>query len=81
MNWNLSAALRVVERFTRVGPDTLDYQFTVDDRNTWTTPWIGSSPWARTSGPMFDYACHEGNYGMANMLAGSRKLEATAPSR
>jgi hypothetical protein len=74
-NWDLSPALRVVERFTRVGPDTLDYEFTVEDPNVWTSSWTGSSPWARSEGPMFEYACHEGNYGMMNILAGSRAAE------
>ena len=80
-NWHLTEALRVVERFTRVGPDTLDYQFTIADRNTWTRPWTGSSPWARSAGPMFEYACHEGNYGLTNILAGSRALERSAQDR
>ena len=71
-NWHLTEDLRVVERFTRVGPETLDYQFTVEDPNIWTQSWTGSSPWARGDGPMFEYACHEGNYGMTNILAGSR---------
>ncbi len=71
----MTDALRVVERFTRIGPDTLDYEFTVDDRNLWTTPWTGSSPWARTEGPMYEYACHEGNYGLLNILTGSRVEE------
>ena len=76
INWDLSPALRVVERFTRVGPRTLDYQFTVDDPNVWTRPWTGSSPWALSDQPMFEYACHEGNYGLMNILAGSRVEEA-----
>ena len=80
-NWDLSPALRVVERFTRVAPGTLDYTFTVNDPNVWTRPWTGSSPWARGEGPMFEYACHEGNYGMTNILAGSRALEASVPDR
>ena len=71
----MTDALRVVERFTRIGPDTLDYEFTVHDRNLWTTPWTGSSPWARTEGPMYEYACHEGNYGLLNILTGSRVEE------
>ena len=74
-NWHLSDRLRVVERFTRIGLDTLDYQFTVEEPNTWTTSWTGSSPWSRGEGPMFEYACHEGNYGMTNILAGSRASE------
>ena len=80
-NWDLSPALRVVERFTRVAPGTLDYTFTVNDPNVWTRPWTGSSPWARGEGPMFEYACHEGNYGMTNILAGSRALETSVPDR
>jgi hypothetical protein len=74
-NWHLSGAQRVVERFTRVGPNTLDYQFTVADENTWTRPWSGSSPWTVGDGPLSEYACHEGNYGLPNILAGSRMAE------
>ena len=74
-NWDTTDALRVVERFTRVGPDTLDYEFTVDDPNLWTAPWTGSSPWAKTEGPMYEYACHEGNYGLLNILTGARVEE------
>ncbi len=72
---DLSEEVHVLERFRRIGPDTLDYQFTVTDLNTWTQPWSGSLPWARVEGPMFEFACHEGNYGMTNMLAGSRADE------
>ena len=72
---DLSEALHVVERFTRVGPTTLDYEFTVNDPQTWTRPWKGSLPMARIEGPMFEYACHEGNYGLRNILAGSRAQE------
>ena len=75
---DLSEAVHVLERFRRVGPDTLDYEFTVTDPNTWTTPWSGSLPWARVEGPMFEFACHEGNYGMTNMLTGSRADERAA---
>ena len=75
---NLSEELHVVERFTRLGPDTLGYEFTVTDPRTWTQPWSGSLPMARTEGPVYEYACHEGNYGLLNMLAGSRAQEADA---
>ncbi len=75
---NLSQDLHVVERFTRNGPDTLDYEFTVTDPQTWTRPWSGSLPMARTEGPVYEYACHEGNYGLYNMLAGSRAQERAA---
>ena len=77
-NGDLSQALHVVERFTRVGPDTLDYQFAVDDPNTWTRPWQGSLPMTRSQGPLFEYACHEGNYGLMNILAGSRAQDTAA---
>ena len=80
-NWDLSPDLRVVEQFTRVAAGTLDYEFTVNDPNVWTRPWTGSSPWTRGEGPMFEYACHEGNYGMMNILAGSRALEANGQDR
>ncbi len=80
-NWDLSPDLRVVERFTRVAPGTLDYEFTVHDPNVWTTPWTGSSPWARGDQPLYEYACHEGNYGMTNILAGSRAAEARGQDR
>jgi len=69
---DLSGQVTLVERFTRTGPDTLDYQFTVDDPETWTLPWSGALPMARTDGPIHEFACHEGNHGMFNMLAGSR---------
>ncbi len=74
-NGDLNEALQVVERFTRVAADRLDYQFTVDDPKTWTSPWQGSLPMTRSEGPMFEYACHEGNYGLYNILAGSRAEE------
>ena len=80
-NSNLSEALHVIERFTRIDADTLDYEFTVTDPNTWVRPWSGSLPLSRTEGPMFEYACHEGNYGLMNMLAGSRVQEKTAHNR
>lgn len=74
----LSEALHVVERFTRVSQNTLGYEFTVNDPNTWTSPWSGSLPMSRIPGPIFEYACHEGNYGMTNILAGSRAQEKSA---
>ena len=78
MNWELSDQHSVVERFTRVAENVLDYQFTVTDPHTWTTPWTGSSPWAKGDLPLYEYACHEGNYGMENILAGSRMEELAA---
>ena len=80
-NGNLSTALHVVERFTRLGPDTLGYEFTVTDPNTWTRPWSGSLPMSRLDGQMYEYACHEGNYGLTNILAGSRAEELAAAKK
>jgi hypothetical protein len=65
-------ALHVVERFTRVDADTILYQFTVEDPETWIRPWSGEMPMRRFDGPMFEYACHEGNYGLPNILLGAR---------
>ena len=78
---DMTEAVRVVERFTRVGPDTLDVTFTVDDPGTWVQPWSGALPMPRTDGPMFEFSCHEGNYGMLNMMAGSRAEEAETEGR
>ncbi len=75
---DLTDAVRIVERFTRVSPNVLGYEFTVDDPNTWTRPWSGSLPMASSDGPMFEFACHEGNHGMYNMLTGSRADENAA---
>ena len=69
---------RVVERFTPVNADTLRYTFTVTDPTTWTRPWTGEVPWRRDARPVFEYACHEGNYGMVNLLASERALEKAA---
>ena len=73
-----SENLRLTERFTRVDENTLRYQFTVDDPSTWTRPWSAEVPWAKTIGPLFEHACHEGNYGLGNILAGARAEERRA---
>ena len=70
------AGRRVVERFTRRGPDAIDYSFTVTDPGVWTRSWTAAVPWRRAAGPRFEYACHEGNYSMTNLLAASRALDA-----
>ncbi len=66
--------LRVVERFSRLDADTLFYEFTVEDSD-YTAPYTGSLPWPRTDQRLYEYACHEGNYAMGNMLRGARLLE------
>ena len=69
---------RIVERFTRVGADTIDYQVTVDDPTTYQSAWTASIPMTAIEGPLYEYACHEGNYAMRNMLSGARADEAAA---
>ena len=70
--------LRLVERFTRVDAETLDYEFTVHDPEIWTAPWTATVPMRRSDEPLYEYACHEGNYSVPNILAGERALEAAA---
>ena len=70
--------LHLVERFTRVGPDDMHYQFTVSDPTTWNGSWTALVPWKRTDEPTFEYACHEGNIGMEGILAGARADDAKA---
>ena len=70
-----SASMRLVERFTRTGPDTLLYQFTVEDPATWTRPWTAVVPLQRVNEPVYEYGCHEGNYAMRNILSGVRAQE------
>ena len=72
-----SARLTITERFTMLDANTLQYTATVDDPGTWTRPWTLSFPWRREPlYGMFEYACHEGNYAMRNMLSASRAAEA-----
>ena len=78
INGDPSESLHVVERYTRVGPGMIDYEFTVTDPVTWTRPWSGSLPLTAFEGPMYEYACHEGNYALENVLAGARAQEAAA---
>ena len=73
-----STKLKVTERFTLVDRDTIRYEFTVDDPGTWTRPWSGEIPMRRIEGPIYEYACHEGNYGLANILRAARVQEANA---
>ena len=73
-----STQLKVTERFTLVDTDTIRYEFTVDDPGTWTRPWSGEIPMRRIEGPIYEYGCHEGNYGLANILRAARVQEANA---
>jgi len=67
--------LHVIERFTRTDPDTILYRATVDDPSVYSKPWTVEIAMNRTKGPIFEYACHEGNYGMVGILSGFRAEE------
>jgi hypothetical protein len=73
-----SPNLKVTERFTRIDEDTIKYEFTVNDPATWEQSWGGELPFTKMDGPIFEHACHEGNYGIANTLAGVRLAEKRA---
>ncbi len=76
-----TADTRVIERFTRVDDETVKYEFTVSDPNAYAQPWSAMFPLARMKEPVYEYACHEGNYSMTNILAGQRNLEKEAGAR
>jgi hypothetical protein len=63
------------------GPTTIRYQFTVEDASTWTRPWSGEYEMHRIEGPLFEYACNEGNYQLPSILKGARRAEETAAQR
>jgi hypothetical protein len=70
-----AGGLQLVERFTRTSAGTIEHQVTIDDPTTFVRPWTVSIPLRRTEAPMFEYACHEGNYGMEGIMAGARADE------
>ena len=76
-----SEKLHVIERFSRSGPDTLKYEITIDDPGTWTKPWSLMIPLRHSPDPVYEYACHEGNEGLARILAGARAEEAAAAKK
>jgi len=70
--------LHVIERFTRTGPQSLLYRFTIEDPQTWDKPWTGEYTWPATDQRIFEYACHEANYALGGILSGARLREAEA---
>ena len=66
----------MIERFTRVADNALLYRFTVEDPGTWVAPWTGEYTWPATNEQIYEYACHEANYAMENILRGARQREA-----
>ena len=73
-----SEEMRVIERLTRADPNTINYEFTVIDPATYTAEWGGQIPFKRLPGQVYEYACHEGNYAMSNVLSGARAEERRA---
>jgi hypothetical protein len=73
--------LHVVERFRRADADNLKWEVTVDDPGAWSKPWTAMIPLRRSKDPIYEYACHEGNYGLADILAGARAEEAEQTSK
>jgi hypothetical protein len=72
---NAGPDLRLTERFKRVDANVMLYEFTVNDPTTWTKPWSVQVPMVKSSEPLYEYACHEGNYGMTNLLLAARAVE------
>jgi hypothetical protein len=66
----------VVERLSRLDDKTLLYRFTVEDPETWDKAWTGEMAWPATNQPIYEYACHEGNYALGDVLRGARKQDA-----
>ena len=73
-----STSMQLVERFTRIDLDTVAYEYTVTDPTVYTAPYTVMMPFRRTDGPLFEYACHEGNIGMHGIMSGARKLDTQA---
>jgi hypothetical protein len=73
--FGVGSDLELTERFRRTGADSMDYQFTVNAPSAYTRPWTVATPMARIDGPIYEYACHEGNYAVPNILKGARAQE------
>ena len=78
MRPNVNGTFKLIERFTRTAPDMLVYEFTVDDPTWYTAPFTARIPMTKNPAPLYEFACHEGNYGLTNILEGTRRLEAEA---
>jgi len=82
MRPNVNGTFKLVERFTRTGPDVLEYQFTINDPTWYTAPFTAKIPMTRNPKPLYEFACHEGNYSLPGILEGARRQEAeTAKQR
>jgi hypothetical protein len=79
--WGFGADVKMIERFRRLDAEHLDYQFTIDAPTTFVRPWTVSAPMTRIQGPIFEYACHEGNYALPGILGGARADERRAAAK
>lgn len=70
-----SREMKLVERLSWIDPNTLEYDFTIEDPNTWSSPWSARMPLNRSADPVYEYACHEGNHGLIGVMAGWRRYE------
>jgi hypothetical protein len=73
--------MTLVERFTKTGPNTMKYEYTVTDPNTWTRPWSVEAALPRVDPPIYEFACHEQNYGLMNVVKGTQIRDAEAAKR
>jgi hypothetical protein len=73
--------LTLVERFTRIDAQTIDYQLTATDSAAWAKPWTAAIPLTKIGEPIYEYACHEGNYGMPNLLSSARADDRAAAQK
>jgi len=78
---NTGKNMKLIEKFKRTDADTILYEFTVNDPSTYARPWTAQIPMSKTEGPIVEYACHEGNYSMTNILSGARAEEKAAAAR
>jgi hypothetical protein len=76
-----SENLHVVERFQRVDPSTILYRVSIDDPSTFSKIWTAEYPFSATKGPVYEYACHEGNYSLVDILGGARKADQATPKQ
>jgi len=79
IGFNPSERVKITERLTRVDPNTINYEFTVDDPGTFTRPFSGEVPFKALDALVYEYSCHEGNYAMEGVLSGARAQERAAP--
>jgi len=76
-----SENLKVIERFRRLDDNTLLFRFTVEDPSTWERPWTGEYAWVKNDQPLYEYACHEGNYALEDVLKGARARDHDKPAK